>query len=108
MHNEPIRNKKEAWLSFLSFDAPERVIEIITKYPEFKPMYEDVYGICENVERVMNMFSKELREMDRNTVQYMIEEQQEKIEEQQGTIEELKEAAENKDRELEELKEKLR
>ena len=101
MHNKPIKNKKEAWLSFLSFDAPERVIEIITKYPEFRPMYEDVYGICQNVERVMNMFSKELREMDRNTVQYMIEEQQEKIEEQQGKIEEQQGT-------IEKLKEKLR
>ena len=33
--------------------------------------------MCRNTEKVMNMFSKELRELDRNTVQYMIDEMQE-------------------------------
>ena len=28
--------------------------------------YEDIYELCRNVEGVMNMFSKELRELDRN------------------------------------------
>lgn len=31
-------------------------------------MYEEVYEMCRNTEKVMNMFSKELRELDRNTV----------------------------------------
>ena len=65
---------------FLTNDNPERVIELITQYPEFKPMYETVYQMCQNVEGVMNMFSEELRILDRNTVKYMIEEQAEEIE----------------------------
>ena len=88
MQNKAISNRKEAWLSFLSFDEPERVIEIVEGYPDFKAMYEEIYWICQNVERVMEMFSKELLEMDRNTVQYMIEEQQEQIEAQQEQLEE--------------------
>ena len=35
------------------------------------------------MERVMGMFSKELQELDRNTVQYMIDEMEEEIDEQQ-------------------------
>lgn len=39
--------------------------------------------MCLNMERVMGMFSKELQELDRNTVQYMIDEMEEEIDEQQ-------------------------
>lgn len=49
-------------------------------------MYEEAYNICLNVEDVMCMFSKELQELDRNTVQYMIEEQQELLNEQQEQL----------------------
>lgn len=36
----------------------------------------------------MGMFSKELQELDRNTVQYMIDEMQEEIDEQQRKLDE--------------------
>lgn len=49
------------------------------KYPEFQKMYREIYELCLNVEKVMEMFSKELQELDRNTVQYMIDEMQEEI-----------------------------
>lgn len=39
--------------------------------------------MCLNMERVIGMFSKELQELDRNTVQYMIDEMEEEIDEQQ-------------------------
>ena len=42
--------------------------------------------MCQNVEKVMNMFSKELQELDRNTVQYMIDEMQDTINDQKNTI----------------------
>lgn len=78
-HNKTINNKLEAWLSFLCDDSPERILEIVGKYPDFQEMYEEVYEICSNIEGVMDMFSKELLELDRNTVQYMIEEQQKQL-----------------------------
>ena len=40
-------------------------------------MYAQIYEICQNIEQVMGMFSKELYELDRNTVRYMIDELQE-------------------------------
>ena len=79
MYNKPIETKLEAWLIFLSDDRPERIIELVTKYPEFKAMYETLYLMCQNTERVMGMFSEELRELDKNTVKFMIEEQQREI-----------------------------
>ena len=38
--------------------------------------YGQIYELCQNIEQVMGMFSKELYELDRNTVQYMIDELQ--------------------------------
>ena len=84
--NKDIEIKLEAWLHFLSRDEPEEIIRLIQDYPEFRPLYEEVYRLCQDTERVMHMFSKELEELDRNTVQYMIDEMQDEID---GMKEEL-------------------
>ena len=108
-------NKTEAWLTFLSTDEPEIIIELIRQYPEFKEMYEEIYVMCQNVEKVMEMFSKELIQLDRNTVQYMIDEmqdtidvQKEELEAKQETINTQKEELETARRQLQEMAEKLR
>jgi len=88
MHNKNIETLLEAWLTFLTSDEPERIIELITGFPEFKPMYETLYQMCQSVERLMNMFSEELRIMDRNTVKYMIEEQEQELAAQKAQLEE--------------------
>lgn len=107
-HNKIIEEKLEAWLTFFSTDNPERIIGLIEAYPEFKEMYEEVYNICLNTERVMKMFSEELLELDRNTVQYMIEEQQERLEEQRKQLEEQRKESEKQQREVEELRQRIR
>ncbi|MCR5404814.1 MAG: PD-(D/E)XK nuclease family transposase [Butyrivibrio sp.] len=90
-HNEIINNKLDAWLTFLGCDDPERIIQLITAYPEFKPMYSHLYDLCRNIEGVMDMFSKELTIMDRNTVRYMIDDLQEQLD---ATTEQLNSATE--------------
>ena len=95
MQNKSIETMLEAWLTFLACDHPERIIELITRYPEFKPLYETLYQMCQNVEGVMGFFSEELRIMDQNLVQYMIEEQQKEIEENEKIIKELREEQED-------------
>lgn len=82
MDNKTIETPLDAWLTFMSSDDPDRIIELITGFPEFKSMYETLYQMCLNMERVMNMFSEELRILDRNTVKYMIDEQQQEIDRQ--------------------------
>jgi hypothetical protein len=79
MQNEPITSKIEAWLTFFSSEKPEDVLKLIEAYPEFKPMYEEVYALCENTEKVIEMFSEELYELDKNTVKFMMDEMQEEI-----------------------------
>lgn len=86
MQNKAIETELEAWLMFLSSDDPERIIELVTAHPEFKAMYESLYSMCLNTERVMEMFSEELQKLDRNTVQYMIDEQQKQIDAQEQKL----------------------
>lgn len=107
-NNKNIENKLEAWLSFMIDDSPERIMELIEKYPSFREMYGEVYEICRNVEGVMNMFSKELQEIDRNTVQYMIEEQQEQIDAMEKEKEELEKEKEELEKQNREQLAKLR
>ena len=94
-------NKTEAWLTFLSTDEPEIIIELIRQYPEFKEMYEEIYVMCQNVEKVMEMFSKELIQLDRNTVQYMIDEMQDTIDVQKEELEAKQETIDTQKGELE-------
>ena len=72
----------------MSDDNPETIIRLIEEYPEFREMYEEVYDLCLNTEKVMGMFSKELLELDRNTVQLMIDEMQDEIDSQKVLIQE--------------------
>ncbi|MCB7320208.1 PD-(D/E)XK nuclease family transposase [Lacrimispora sp. 210928-DFI.3.58] len=86
MDNKSIDSRLEAWLTFLSTEEPERIIELITRYPQFKTMYQDIYEICLNIEKVMNMYSKELAQLDHNTVLYMIDEMQEQLDRQRKEL----------------------
>ena len=86
MHNKKATTLLEAWMIFLSIDDPDEIIQLITSFPQFKPMYETLYQMCRNVENIMGFFSEELREMDRNTVRYMIDELQKEVDVQNATI----------------------
>ena len=90
LHNEGIKDDFDAWLTFLGCDDIEYISTLIEKYPDFKPMYQDLYDICLNVEEVMQMFSKELQELDHNTVIYMIDELQDQLDETKGQLDETK------------------
>ena len=102
-----IQNRLDAWLAFLGSDDPEIIIDIIEKYPDFKEMYQQVYDICRNIEEVMGMFSKELLEMDKNTVELMIDEMQDEIKQQKEVIEQNKEVIQEKEVALKEKDEAL-
>lgn len=112
--NKNIQSKLEAWLVFLSMDDPEEIIRLLETYPEFRPLYEHIYDMCRNMEDVMGIFSEELRELDRNTVQYMIDEMQEDIDRKQALLEQQEQQLqqqnqqlEMKNRQIEELKRML-
>ena len=92
----------------MSSDEPEDIVRLITDYPEFKVIYDEVYNLCLNVEKVMEMFSKELKELDQNTVQLMIDEMQKELDAKDVEIENQKKELESKDNSIRELEEKLK
>ena len=102
-----IKAEQDAWLTFLSVDDPEKILELIKEFPQFKPMYETAYQQCCNVEEVMRMFSEELLELDRNTTQLMIDEMQEEIEQKRAELGEKKEELEEKTQQLNKKKVEL-
>ena len=87
---------QDAWLTFLSCDEPDIIIELITRFPEFKPLYETLYRMCEKMEDVMGFWSEELRELDRNTVYYMIDQLQQKVDDKTATLHEIEAEIANK------------
>ena len=106
MHNKPIENRCEAWLRFFSSQEPEKVVELITDYPEFKPMYEDVYRLCMDTGRVMNVFSEELYVLDQNTMKLMIDEMQDEVDDLKEEIDGLQKTNDNLQNKLRAYKEK--
>ena len=71
MENKNINTELEAWLTFLSTDDPEQIYNLIHTFPMFSKMYEDIFQLCQNTEKVMNMYSRELAQPDHNTAEYM-------------------------------------
>lgn len=95
---------------FFCAETPEDIVTLLEGYPEFQKLYGEIYELCRNVEKVIGMFSKELQELDRNTVQYMmdeIDEQKALLKEKTDIANEQKRLLEEKDREIARLKEQL-
>lgn len=107
-----IENRLEEWLVFLSQDDPDMIIKLLNKNPGFQKIYEEVYNLCPNSERMMNMFSKELEILDRNTVKLMIDEMEEELAGAKKRAQEAEEQAQKRVDEAEkrarEAEEKLR
>ena len=101
--DKKITDELEAWLAFLSIDDPDVILKLIEAYPQFEPLYREVYEMCLNLERMMDMFSKELAELDKNTVQYMIDEMQDTIDAQNNTIDEQNHTIDKQNHTIDEL-----
>ena len=104
------KNRKSAggMACIFCMDDPETIIEIIEKYPDFKEMYEQAYDVCRNIEEVMQMFSKELLELDRNTVKLMIDDMQKQIEEKDEQLNQKDEQIRELDEQLRQLDEQIK
>lgn len=102
-----INSRLDAWIAFLCMDDPEMIVAIIEQYPEFGAYYEQIYDICRNIEGVMDMFSKELQELDRNTVQLMIDEMQEDLKQKGKALDLINQELDEKNQELYEKSKEL-
>ena len=111
IHNKDkkIENKLEEWLVFLSQDDPDMIMKLLDRNPEFQKIYEEIYTLCLNMEGMMEMFSKELEIMDRNTVKLMIDEMEEELNEtKRKAKEELNETKRKAKKEVDEVKRKAK
>lgn len=98
-HN--ISTELEAWMYFLGSDKPSDILRVTDAYPYFRELYEEILEFQRKPEELVNMFSSALEILDRNTVQYMIEERDKTIKEQSRELD-------KKDREIDELKKQLK
>ena len=56
------------------------MVQFVNQYPEFLPYYQDIITFRKKPEELIHMFSDALREMDRNTERYMVEELNKQVE----------------------------
>ena len=105
IHNEgrKIDGRLEEWLVFLKEDDPDMIIKLLEQNSEFRGIYEEIYNICRNSERMMGMFSKELEILDRNTVKLMIDELDEALGEEREKVKAIKQERETLKAEKESL-----
>lgn len=62
-----IDTEQKAWLSFLTADDPDEIVQLVNAYPEFLPCYRDIISFRRRPKELITTFSDALREMDRNT-----------------------------------------
>lgn len=81
-----VTEELDAWLHFISSEEPDILYEIINKYPFFREIYDEITEFRNDIAGVLSMFSEALKIMDRNTVQYMIDEMREELEKKNALI----------------------
>ena len=84
VHN--ITNKLDAWLTFLSSDKPEDIINLVSAYPAFIDLYHDIAEFRKDPKELIYMYSEALSILDRNTAFYMIDEKQKEIDDLQSLV----------------------
>lgn len=95
-----ITNDTEAWLTFLSSDAPSDILQLMEYNSIFQEMYHDMVEFRRDVREVVAMYSEALKIMDHNMELYMIDELKKEIDT-------LKSSLAQKDMENEQLRAKL-
>ena len=82
----------DVWLTFLSATDTGTIMNLITEFPEFLPIYQEIAEFAMDPEVLMTMFSQELYIMDRNTERMMVTELQEKVAEMGNALAEQQNA----------------
>jgi len=84
------KSEQTAWISFLTTDDAEETEKLAEKFPWLEEIYKEMADYLHKPEEVLNMFSRALQIMDENTVKYMIEVQQQELDETRGKLDETR------------------
>ena len=68
-----IDNRLYTWLTFLSSDEPADIINLITLYPEFHDLYQEIAEFRTNPKEFIYKYFESLVIMDHNTIQLTLE-----------------------------------
>ena len=100
-------NERNAWIGLLATENIEDAELLIDDYPWLAEIYEEMTGYMNKPEEVLSMFSDALKILDRNTVQYMIEEQALQLEQQMKQLDEQHQQLDEQAKQLEEQNQQL-
>ena len=89
-HRAPT-NHLVGWLSFFCTENTEEAETLCQTYPWLRELYAEMAQFGRKPEELMTMFSEMLREMDRNTIRYMVDDMKEQIEKGKVEYAELQE-----------------
>ena len=81
-----IDTEQKTWLSFLTADDPDEIVQLVNAYPEFLPCYRDIISFRRRPKELISTFSDALREMDRNTKVYMVEQLAKEVQEKDHAL----------------------
>lgn len=95
-----IDTEQKAWLSFLTADDPDEIVQLVNAYPEFLPCYRDIISFRRRPKELITTFSDALREMDRNTKVYMVEQLAKEVQEKDHALAEKDNVIAEKDNAL--------
>ena len=102
-----IDTEQKAWLSFLTADDPDEIVQLVNAYPEFLPCYQDIISFRRRPKELITTFSDALREMDRNTKVYMIEQLAKEVQEKDHALAEKDNTLAEQAKLIEQLKKQL-
>ena len=66
-------------MTFLGCRQPEKIVQLIKTYPYFKGIYQELYGICRDSEKILEMFEAEVKSREENLDKRTMEEMEETI-----------------------------
>ena len=95
-----IDTEQKAWLSFLTAGDPDEIVRLVNAYPEFLPCYRDIISFRRRPKDLITTFSDALREMDRNTEIYMVEQLAKEVQEKDHALAEKDNVIAEKDNAL--------
>lgn len=86
LHNKGMTKPIDGWLTFLASDSLKDIQKLIEARPEFENLYREVFAFRYEMKELIGMYSEALAILDANTVEYMVERRQKKIEEQERLL----------------------